>query len=197
MRALPRGSYGARLIVASRRMRVIGFAVAFVVVVVLDQLSKMLMRGFLADGRSVTLIPGVMDLHLVFNRGAAFGMGEGGAWVFVAVAVLIALGCVVYVLVGKPSVPLATVLGVVAGGGVGNLIDRVGTGAVTDFFLPTCIDFAVFNVADIAITCGFVVALILFWRAESKREVQDEGLASNSNNVIESLDKPSTSKRDF
>lgn len=177
-------------------MRVAGFAAAFAVVVVLDQLTKMYMRGLLADGRSVTLVPGVMDLRLVFNQGAAFGMGEGGAWVFVAIAVLIALGCVAYVVVGRPSMPLAVVLGIVAGGGVGNLIDRVSTGAVTDFFLPTFINFAVFNVADIAITCGFVVAVILLWREESKRE--GEGKASIENPQVQdaALTEPSTSPRD-
>lgn len=155
-------------------MRIAVFAVAFAAVVVLDQLSKMFMRGYLADGRSVTLIPGVMDLRLVFNQGAAFGMGEGGAWIFVAIALLIIAGCIAYVVAGRPSLPLAVLLGVVAGGGAGNLIDRVATGAVTDFFMPTCINFAVFNVADIAITCGFIAVIILLWRAESKREVERE-----------------------
>lgn len=181
---------------ASRRMRVAGFALACGIIVVLDQLIKMYMRDFLMDGRSVTLIPGVMDLHLVFNEGAAFGLGEGGAWVFVAIAVLICAGCVAYVVFGRPSLPLSVVLGVVAGGGVGNLIDRVATGSVTDFFMPTFIHFAVFNVADIAITCGFVLAVILFWRAEAKHEAQLKAYEENLQVKDVSSSTPSTSAQD-
>ena len=46
---------------------------------------------------------------------------------------------------------------------------------MTDFFMPTFVDFAVFNVADIAITCGAVIAFLLFWRAEGARDKQDGG----------------------
>lgn len=158
---------------AQRRARVGGFAAAFAAVVLVDQLVKAYMRGALAGRGSVTLIPGVMDLRLVFNGGAAFGMGEGGAWLFVAIAVLIAVACGAYVVLGRPSLPLSVALGVVAGGGVGNLIDRVATGTVTDFFMPTFVNFAVFNVADIAITCGFVVAFVMFWKAGAQGGSQE------------------------
>lgn len=181
---------------ASRRMRVAGFALACGIIVVLDQLIKMYMRDFLTDGRSVTLIPGVMDLHLVFNQGAAFGLGEGGAWIFVAIAILICAGCAAYVIFGRPSLPLSVVLGVAAGGGVGNLIDRVATGSVTDFFMPTFVHFAVFNVADIAITCGFVLAVVLFWRAETKREAELKACGTNPKANNESSSTPSTSAQD-
>lgn len=54
-------------------------------------------------------------------------------------------------------------LGLVAGGGVGNLIDRIVAGEVTDFFATTFVNFPVFNVADIFVTCG-VVAVLLCWQ---------------------------------
>lgn len=150
------------------------FFALFAAVVAVDQVTKWFLRDYLANG-SVTLIPGVLDLSLVYNEGAAFGMGAGGTWVFVVLAALIACACAAYVVAGKATVPLSAVLGVVAGGGVGNLIDRVSQGAVTDFFKTTFVDFAVFNVADIAITCGFVVAFILFWRQESVADGPDGG----------------------
>ncbi len=160
---------------ASRALRIGGYIGAFAVVVAVDQAVKAAMRGLLSEGGSVTLIPGVMDLHLIFNGGAAFGMGDGGAWLYVAIAAAVLVASALYVVLGSPSVPLAIALGVVAGGGIGNLIDRVATGTVTDFFMPTFIDFAVFNVADIAITCGAVVAFLLFWRAEGARDGQNGG----------------------
>ena len=160
---------------ASRALRIGGYVVALAAVVAVDQAVKAAMRGLLSGGGSMTLIPGVMDLRLVFNGGAAFGMGDGGAWLYGAVAAAVLVASAVYVALGKPSMPLAVALGVVAGGGVGNLIDRVATGTVTDFFMPTFVDFAVFNVADIAITCGAVIAFLLFWRAEGARDKQDGG----------------------
>lgn len=153
----------------SRGRRAALFAAAFAFVVLLDQLTKAAARAVLSDGL-VTLIPGVMDLCLVFNRGAAFSLGEGHVWAFVAVAVVMTAACALYAVLGTPGRALTCALGVVAGGGVGNLVDRVTQGCVTDFFMTTFMDFAVFNVADIAITCGFVVALVLFWREDARRE---------------------------
>lgn len=155
----------------SRLSRCTLFAAVFVAVVVLDQVTKAAARARLADG-PVTLVPGVMDLHLVFNEGAAFSLGEGFAWVFVAVAAVLAAACALYVFFGAPGRGLSCALGAVAGGGIGNLIDRVVTGSVTDFFMTTFVDFAVFNVADVAITCGFIVAFILFWREDERRARQ-------------------------
>lgn len=160
---------------ASRALRMGGYIGAFVAVVAGDQAVKAAMRGLLSEDGSMTLVPGIMDLHLVYNGGAAFGMGDGGAWLYVAVALAVLVASVAYVVLGNPSVPLSVALGFVAGGGVGNLIDRVATGTVTDFFMPTFVDFAVFNVADIAITCGAVVAFVLFWRAEGSRGQKDGG----------------------
>ena len=60
-----------------------------------------------------------------------------------------------------------------AGGGIGNAIDRVVAGKVTDFFATTFMDFAVFNVADIFITCGVVVAFVLWTRWDRAREAAE------------------------
>ena len=75
---------------------------------------------------------------------------------------------------------LVCALGAVAGGGVGNLIDRVAAGRVTDFFCTTFIDFPVFNVADIFVTCGVVIAFALAWRWDVAREAGDDSGAANA-----------------
>ena len=147
------------------------FLLVAAVVVLLDQLSKAAVRAALTPGEPVTLIPGVMDLSLVYNTGAAFSLGEGAGPVFVAIAAAIcAFG--LWVAWRRSDVPLSLtlVLAAVAGGGVGNAIDRVAIGAVTDFFKTTFIDFAVFNVADIFVTCGVFVAVVLWWRWDAARE---------------------------
>lgn len=156
---------------AARARRLAAFVLAAACVVALDQASKAAVRALLAPGESVTLVPGVMDLRLVFNTGAAFSLGEGAGPLYVAVAAAIALaGAVVAWRRTDVPLPLLLCVACVAGGGVGNAIDRVALGAVTDFFATTFVDFAVFNVADVFVTCGVPVALVLWWRWDVARE---------------------------
>ena len=139
----------------ARARRLALFALVAAAVVALDQLSKAAARSALVPGEPVTLVPGVMDLSLVYNTGAAFSLGEGGGPLFVLLAAAI------------------LVAGLVVAwrrAGVGNAIDRVALGAVTDFFKTTFVDFAVFNVADIFVTCGVVLAVVLYWRWDLARE---------------------------
>ena len=156
---------------SARVRRLALFALVAAAAVVLDQLSKLAARDLLVPGEPVTLIPGVMDLSLIYNTGAAFSMGEGAGPLFVLVA---AVMCVagVYVAWRRTDVPLSLLLtlAAVVGGGIGNAIDRVALGAVTDFFATTFMDFAIFNVADIFVTCGVPVALVLWWRWDLARE---------------------------
>lgn len=147
------------------------FCLVAAAVVALDQLTKAAARALLVPGEPVTLVPGVMDLSLVYNSGAAFSLGEGAGPVYVAIAV--AVTCVgAWVAWRRTEVPLsiALVTAAVAGGGIGNAIDRVTLGAVTDFFKTTFVDFAIFNVADVFVTCGVFVALVLWWRWDAARE---------------------------
>ena len=150
------------------RLALLGGAAA--AVVVLDQLSKAWVRAALVPGKPVTLIPRVMDLSLVYNTGAAFSIGEGRGVLFVLICVLICAGCCVLAWRERDMPPaLLVMLGCVCGGGIGNAIDRVMAGRVTDFFATTFMDFAVFNVADVFITCGVILAFILWCRWDAKR----------------------------
>lgn len=151
--------------------RVALFVLVAAAVVVLDQLSKAVARAELVPGKPVTLVPGVMDLSLIYNTGAAFSVGEGAGPLFVLIAAVICAAGL-WVAWRRPDVPLPLLVSVacVAGGGVGNAIDRVVFGAVTDFFKTTFMDFAIFNVADIFVTCGVPIALVLWWRWDVARE---------------------------
>ena len=161
---------------SARVRRLALFALVAAAVVLLDQLSKLAARDLLVPGEPVTLIPGVMDLSLIYNTGAAFSLGEGAGPLFVLVA---AAMCVagVYVAWRRADVPLPLLLtfACVVGGGIGNAIDRVALGAVTDFFKTTFMDFAIFNVADIFVTCGVPLALVLWWRWDVARERAEAG----------------------
>ena len=127
----------------------------------------------------VQVIPGILNFELVYNEGAAFGLGEGYTLVFVTLAVIMVMASLIYLL-RAPLVSSWEVVGLalVCGGAVGNAIDRVAHGVVTDFIATAFIDFPVFNIADIGVTCGVAlifIAVIFFWRGDDG--ASDEGEA--------------------
>jgi signal peptidase II len=140
-----------------RRRAALRAALVTATVVAVDQVAKALVRGALAPGEKRALIPGVLDLVNLRNRGIAFGLFSDGGALLVAVAglALVALLAFFGTHLGRPLVWLPT--GLLIGGAAGNLIDRARHGAVTDFVdLPA---WPAFNVADAAITVG-VLALL-------------------------------------
>ena len=151
-----------------RGSNVVAFWLTALLVVIADQATKVAVRHLIPLGAPPrTLIPGVLDLYRVQNTGAAFSIGQGATWLFVLCAV-VAFGVACY-LVWHDDLPLPLVLslGCVAGGGVGNMIDRLAMGSVTDFLSLTFMNFPVFTVADIFVTCGVVVSLLLYLRWEA------------------------------
>lgn len=147
---------------------IVVFWLTAITVVILDQATKVAVRHLMPLGSPQRpLIPGVLALARVENTGAAFSIGEGGTWLFVACAVVAFCVSLAMVWLNDLPVPLVFSLGCVAGGGLGNMIDRLAWGSVTDFFATTFIDFPVFNVADIFVTCGVAVSLMLYLRWEA------------------------------
>ena len=133
-------------------------------VVGLDQVTKHTIAAGIADGQTRNFIPGVKLVH-VRNTGVAFSLfSEGGALVLVFTVLVLAL--LVAYLARRPDRPLLWLpTGMLVGGALGNLIDRLASGAVTDFIkLPA---WPAFNVADMAITFG---VLVLVWVLEGRRE---------------------------
>jgi signal peptidase II len=135
-------------------------------VLVLDQLTKVLAVSYLTFGESLAVMPH-FNLTLVYNYGAAFSfladMGGWQRWFFVILAVGISLGLVFWLskLKAKPTFEVIG-LQLILAGAIGNLIDRVLFGRVTDFF-----DFyygnwhyATFNIADVGITLGAAMLII-------------------------------------
>ena len=136
------------------------------VVLLLDQLSKGLVRARVDLGSEDPIFPAVTLVH-VRNRGVAFGaFADGQALVIVVIAIAITALIVYFAThLSRPLVWLPT--GLLMGGALGNVIDRVREGAVTDFIkLPA---WPAFNVADMAITFG---VLALFYVLE--RRTQDD-----------------------
>ena len=138
-------------------------------VVAVDQLTKAIVRATLERGDSVAVLPGI-DLVHTRNSGIAFGaLSGGGAVVTVVIAVaLVALLAYFATHIRRPLVWLPT--GMLLGGALGNVIDRVRDGAVTDF-IQIPLGFPAFNVADMSITFGVVVLFFVLERhgAEGER----------------------------
>lgn len=150
-------------------MSVLAYWLTVILVVVADQSTKAAVCHLLPLGATRPFIPGVLELHHIENAGAAFSIGRGASWLFVGCAIVVfALACL-FVWRNELPMPLAISVGSVAGGGVGNMIDRVANGTVTDFLATTFVDFPIFNVADIFVTCGVIVSLVLYLRWDGSR----------------------------
>lgn len=133
----------------------------------LDLGSKMLVVAKLEHHEPIELIGDLLKLHAIRNPGAAFGMGEAFTIVFTFIAATVIV--VIAKLARKLySLPWAVALGLLLGGALGNLTDRifrspgVFEGAVVDFIAPA--HFAVFNLADSAIVCGGILIVILSFK---------------------------------
>jgi signal peptidase II len=141
-------------------------AIAALVVLAADQASKYWILHVLAlpELHQVVLLP-VLNLTMVWNQGVTFGLMNGlGSWshfVLAAIAMLVVVALAVWL--RRAENPVAALsIGAIAGGAVGNVIDRLWYGAVVDFIHAHIGEWSwyVFNVADAAIVCG-VAALIL------------------------------------
>lgn len=135
------------------------------VVVALDVITKLAVMAALPEGQVVPIISGLLSIVHVQNHGAAYGLLFGRRWLLAGAAAGLVAALLWYSRqVQQPATKVAC--GLVAGGGIGNLIDRVLRGAVVDFISidPLAFAFQVFNLADTAITCGVVLILVGEWR---------------------------------
>ncbi len=143
------------------------YLIAVVLLVMLDQVVKLLIRSMLTLGESVGFIPYVLNLTYVQNTGAAFSSLEGKTFFLGLVSAAVSL-FLIYML-AKPVVrhPAGRwIVTLVLAGAVGNMIDRLCFGYVTDMFQTVFMNFAVFNVADIYVVVGvFALAFyaVFFW----------------------------------
>ena len=134
-----------------------------------DQLTKAWALQALVLGQTSPIIPGLFHLTLVLNPGVAFGLLGGVGWPITVIALALIVGLLLTTwrqeqpVAARPAWVTPLALGLIVGGAVGNLIDRLRVGRVIDF-----LDFRVwpvFNVADSAITVGAVMLALAWWRS--------------------------------
>ncbi len=141
-----------------------------ILVFIIDQLVKHLVVSTMHLGQSLPVIKGIFHITYVLNPGAAFGMLEHQRWFFILVALAaVLLGAAFYKKLQQESFLMRSGAGLLLGGAVGNLADRIQSGLVVDF-----LDFRiwpVFNIADIAICAGAGILIFDIWQRRNEDEI--------------------------
>lgn len=150
------------------------------VVLLIDQLTKVWSVNYLTTLPEDTykLWEGVLHLKYAENRGAAFGMLQGGRWFFLALTLAACVVIVWFMVKERKRMHflMSLSLGLILSGAIGNLIDRAVLGYVRDMIYVAIINFAVFNVADMAICvgCALLVLDLLFFKGKAYMQMLDE-----------------------
>lgn len=158
--------------------KVAAFCVIVVVWIVLDQFAKSLFKTMEPGGIIAGPFAGLIDIRLVHNTGGAWGIFSEST---VALGVFSVIVCVViagfFLYTVKQATALQTLsFALIVAGGIGNAIDRFAQGYVIDFIEFSFIDFPVFNIADIGVTCGFALLVL-----SMVMTVRSSGDASDAN----------------
>jgi len=141
----------------------VSWSLLFAGTLLLDQFVKIWSYDVLRLQKSMVVIPNIISLTYRENTGAAFSILEGKTFFLTIITFLVALLIVFAILSGRiKNIVAEYALLFIAAGGIGNCIDRISRGFVVDMFEFTFINFAVFNVADIFVTCGSVMFILIF-----------------------------------
>lgn len=154
--------------------------------VFLDQISKYLVVIYMELGQSIDIIPGVLRLTYIHNKGAAFGSMAGNRWVFMVLSSIAIVAIMVFIFWKKPKSKLMLAsLAMICAGGIGNMIDRVRLGYVIDF-----IDFCafpklwmwIFNIADafVVVGAGVMILWMILDIIKDAKAQKTQALATNS-----------------
>lgn len=135
---------------------IIFFAVSLLIVII-DQITKSVLYG-----QSYSVWGDFLWVESSFNTGAAFSFLSGAVWLFICISIVSCVG-IIYLIISN-RLGLSTFcklsLSLILGGAIGNLIDRIALGGVRDFIYLKFINFAIFNVADMAVTVGGIALVI-------------------------------------
>jgi signal peptidase II len=164
---------------SSPSRRLIGlFAVVGLLVLGLDQLTKVLALHHLTPGEPVNVVGSLLKFNLIRNPGAAFSLGSNLTPVISAIQIIVAVG-VVYLSRKLGSIGWAVAFGLLFGGAIGNITDRVFRepspfhGHVVDFLQTP--HWAIFNVADMAVTSAAILLVIQTLRGIRLDGTKDQG----------------------
>lgn len=147
-------------------------AIISLILLLIDQASKIIVTKMLASTTSLTIIPGLFYLTYTHNKGAAWSILEGKR-IFLILVALIVIGSIIYYIKKNKITQKSEILSfsLIIGGSLGNLVDRLLRGYVIDFLDFKIFDynFPIFNLADTFIVLGvFLLFIISFRKDDSK-----------------------------
>lgn len=146
-----------------KKKHLILFSFIIIFGILLDQIVKRLAVIYLKPIGTYPIIENVFHLTYKENRGAAFSILEGARGFLIALPIILSLVILFLVFTGRVrSLPGCYALIIVVAGGIGNVIDRIANGFVVDMFDFCLINFAIFNIADIFVTCGGIVFAFIY-----------------------------------
>lgn len=137
------------------------YPIVSVILIIIDRIAKWLTVNHLKPVGNIDLIPQILSLTYVENKGAAFGIMQNARWIFIIVTIAVLIALCVYIIKTKPQAKLfrwACVL--IFAGAVGNLIDRIALGYVVDMIQVHFFNFPVFNFADCCVVVGTAILCI-------------------------------------
>jgi signal peptidase II len=154
----------------------------FAIVVVIDQITKTVALSSLTEGRPVPVIGDLLRWTLTHNPGGAFGLRLGSSNYYLVASLIIFVVLVLYIWRHRDTAFLSIPLSIVAGGAIGNIIDRFRFGQVVDFIDCEFPDITIgtyhlerwpiFNVADMAVSLGITVTIILLFLHSRNAEAE-------------------------
>lgn len=158
---------------------------SIIVLVIIDQLTKMWAVIRLKDSEPIVLIKNTLEFYYLpnGNTGAALGMLKGHQMLFLIIALIISM-LLLFLIYNMPNDKKFTIINVVLtliiAGGIGNMIDRIRLNYVVDFIYFCLIDFPIFNVADMYVSIGtaVLVILLLFYYKEKDLVLIEENIKS-------------------
>lgn len=157
-----------------------------------DLLTKSIVENNLTLGQSVVLIPKFLSITYVLNEGAAFSILEGKRWFLISVTAIAIILLLLYLIYDcdRLTALSKTAIALLIGGAIGNMVDRLAIGSVRDFIeiiyfgydLPLLGErFAIFNLADSAVTIGVILLIIAIIIGHRKKEINDDKEAALEN----------------
>jgi signal peptidase II len=147
---------------------VILYFLGMAVIIAADQIVKLWVLNDLSKIGSMSVIGDFLKFTYVPNKGAAFSILEGKRLLLIIVPAIFTLAFIVILALQKIDSVLGNVsLMLIAGGGIGNLIDRIRLGYVVDFIDLNKINFAIFNIADTCVTVGVILLIIFIFTHEA------------------------------
>lgn len=146
-----------------------------IVILAIDQVTKYFAKSYLYPDKAKDFIKGFIEFRYAENTGVAFSMLSGGRIFFIILTTVVVIACLIYMyLKCQKNLWLYWTIGVLSAGAIGNLIDRICLGYVVDFINPIFVNFAIFNIADCAITLGAISLIAYLVLDMFKKESKDE-----------------------